>query len=334
MGHLLLLVRWFLANLYLKIMKIRALVTSLLICLSITSLALVIKINIDNVSYAQYNENYLQDIQSQTELPTFDTNTHPDSIQKAGVSNITSAIFYAIDFAKYLIGSIAILILIYTGIRLILARKQIDDVWSKNKNRLIYLVTAFVIIMIAEVAVKSVFYGTHGEVLDTTSQAQTAGEAGAAQLKGMVSVALMLAGTFSVFMLIIAGIRLLTSGGNEEAQTKVKKQITWIVLGLLLLGVAEFVVLDIVFPEHGSQIPDADKAKKLIKDFTNFVSAFVSIAAVISSIYGGYLYVAAAGNEEQTEKAKKILFGAIIAIVLGLGAFALVNTVIQLKPGV
>lgn len=290
--------------------------------------------NIDDVSYAQYKENYLDDIQIETELPTYDANTHADAIQVSGVSNITSAIYFAIDFAKYLIGAIAILILFVTAIRLILARKGIDDVWEKQKNRLIYLAAAFVIIMIAEVAVKSVFYGAQGEVLDTVSQAQEAAQRGSAELKGMVSVVLMIVGTLSVLMLVIAGIRLLASGGNEEAQTKVKKQVTWIILGLFLLGIAQFVVLDIIFPEQGSQIPNTEKAKQLIKDFTNFVSAFVSIAAVISSIYGGYLYVVAAGNEEQTTKAHKILIGSVIAIVLGLGAFAVVNTVIQLEPGV
>lgn len=313
-------------------MNFRRFFTSLLLCLTITSFALVVKTGTEHVGFAQYEENYLDDIQIHTELPTFDANTHAKSTQKPGISNITSALFFTMDFAKYLIGGIAVIIIFITAIRLILARKNIDDVWTKQKDRLIYLVAGFVIIMIADFAVTRVFYGTQGEVLDTMSQAQDAAEAGSAELRGMVSLVLMLAGTLAVFMLIVAGIRLLTSGGNEEVQTKVKKQITWIILGLFLLGIAEFVVLDVVFPKQGSEIPATEQAKRIIKDFTNFISAFVSIAAVISSIYGGYLYVAAAGNEEQTEKAKKVLTGAIIAIVLGLGAFALVNTVIQLDP--
>ncbi|MBD3156706.1 hypothetical protein GF369_02650 [Candidatus Peregrinibacteria bacterium] len=315
-------------------MNIRKFITSLILCLAITSFALIVKTGVDQVSFAQYQEDYLDDIQIHTELPTFDNNTHAQSTQKPGVSNITSALFFTMDFAKYLIGGIAVIIIFITAIRLILARKNVDDVWTKQKDRLIYLVAGFVIIMIADFAVTQVFYGTQGEVLDTMSQAQEAAETGSAELRGMVSLVLMLAGTLAVLMLIIAGIRLLTSGGNEEVQTKVKKQITWIVLGLFLLGIAEFVVLDVIFPNQGSEIPATEQAKRIIKDFTNFISAFVSIAAVISSIYGGYLYVAAAGNEEQTEKAKKVLMGAIIAIVLGLGAFALVNTVIQLDPAV
>jgi len=315
-------------------MKIHTHIKSLLICLTIVSVGLAIKMNIESPAFAQFNENYLDDIQSQTELPTFDSNVHSDAIQRPGISNITSAIFFALDFTKYLIGAIAVLIIIISGIRLIVSRKQVDDVWTKEKDRLIYLVAGFVIIMIAEVAVKGAFYGVQGEVLDTVDQAQIAAGVASKEIKGMVSIVLMVAGTLAVLMLVVAGIKLLTSAGNEEVQTKVKNQITWVILGLFLLGIAQFVVLDIVFPKQGSQILDADKAKTLIKNITNFVSAFVSIAAVISSIYGGYLYVAAGGNEEQTEKAKKILMGAIIAIILGLGAFALVNTVIQLEPGV
>ena len=71
----------------------------------------------------------------------------------------------------------------------------------------------------------------------------------------------------------------------------------------------------------------------MIKDFTNFASAFVGITAFIAGIYGGYLYVTAVGNEDKTQKAKKVLTGAVIAIVLAVGAFALVNTLIQFTPG-
>ena len=141
---------------------------------------------------------------------------------------------------------------------------------------------------------------------------------------------MIIAGALAVFMLIVAGIRLLVSGGNEEAQTKAKKQITWIILGLFLLGVAEFVVQDFIFPKQGSEIPSSEKGQMLIKDFTNFASAFISIAAVVSFIYGGYLYVTAVGNEEKTGKAKKVFIGAIIALILAAGAYALVNAVIPL----
>jgi hypothetical protein len=324
-----------------KIMKITKIFTSLLLFLSLTTLVLFVN---NSLVFASHSSNHLKEgliadlydplleIQETTKLPTFEQQQHGKASIEPGASNITSAIYFVIDFMKYFIGAIAVVMIIVTGIRLILARKKIDEVWPKQKEHLIMIAVGIVFIFIADVAVKKVFFGEVGEIYETEQTVQLAAEEGTLQLKGMYNVGMMLAGAIAVFMLVIAGFRLLTSAGNEEVQTKVKKQITWIVLGLLLIGIAEFVVQDFIFPEQGSKIPSAEKGKYLLVSFTNFISAFIAIAAVISGIYGGYLYVTAVGNEEKTGKAKKILLGVIIALVIALAAYALVNTVIQLEP--
>ncbi len=315
-------------------MNIKKQLKSAIIMLALVSAVLGMRIMYEDTTFAQSSlQKPLETIQSATDLPTFDTNVHSKASIQPGASNITSAIFFILDFAKYLIGSIAVVVIIISGVRLVMARKKIDEVWPKQKEHLIMIATGLVFIFIADVAVRNVFFGVEGEVYESQAQAEAAAEQGIAQLRGMYNVAMILAGAIAVFMLVIAGIRLITSGGNEEVQTKVKKQITWVVIGLFVIGVAEFVVMDFIFPEHGTQIPDDIKGKQLIVDFTNFVSAFVSIAAVISSIYGGYLYVTAVGNEEQTGKAKKVLIGAVIALVISLGAFAIINTVVKIEPG-
>ncbi len=70
-----------------------------------------------------------------------------------------------------------------------------------------------------------------------------------------------------------------------------------------------------------------------LRDFilktVNFVLGFLGLVAVIVVIYGGVLYVTAAGQEEQTTKGKKSITYALIGIVIILVSFALVNTVIR-----
>jgi type IV secretory pathway VirB2 component (pilin) len=308
-------------------------ITSLIFVLTITSFVLVVRMAMVSPVYAQTNlQEGLEGIQIETQLPTYDV-AHPQAVIQSGSSNLTSVLYYILDFVKLLIGSIAVVTIIITGIQLIWARKKVDDVWSKQKDKLIIIVTAFVIIMIADVIVKNVFFGIQGEVYESQAQAQAAATEGTAQLRGVYNVGLMLAGTLAVLMIILAGIKLLISGGNEEVITKTKKQITWLTIGLFLLGVAEFVVQDIIFPQAGTQIPDVEKGKMLIINFTNFAAGFVVFASIISSIYGGYVYVTAVGNEEKTGKAKKAITGAIIAMILAAGAFAIVSTVLQFKPG-
>ena len=286
-----------------------------------------------NVQVNAQFDGYLDVIEDTTELPTYDTLVHGQAINKPGVSNITSAVYFTLDFFKFLIASIAVIMIIITGIRLILARKKIDEVMPKMKEQGIMLAAGVVLIIIADVLVKNVFFGLEGEVFDTEFSAQQAALRGAEQVKGFYNLAMLIAGILAIFMLIVAGFRLLVSAGNEEAQTKVKKQITWLVVGIFIIGIAEFVVQDFLFPDKGARIPDSRQGILLLVRFTNFASAFISIAAFIASMYGGYLYVIASGNDEKTQNAKKVLLGALIAMVLGLGAFALVNTIIQLEPG-
>ncbi|MCD6110004.1 PKD domain-containing protein [bacterium] len=66
-----------------------------------------------------------------------------------------------------------------------------------------------------------------------------------------------------------------------------------------------------------------------IVNVVNFVLGFLGLVAVIMVIYGGYLYVTAAGEEENTTKGKKSVSYAMIGIVIILVSFALVNTVIK-----
>lgn len=314
-------------------MKIKKIITSFLLFISLTALLLLLRIPFDHEVYAQDLRRPLEEIEYSTQLPTFEFQPHDRASVHPGATEFTSAIYFVLDFAKYLLGGVAVVVIVYIGIQLIMARKKIDEVWTKQKEHLIMLVAGFVLVMVADFAVKRVFFGYEGEVFDSEAAAQMAAEAGTRELRGLYSIAMAAAGTIAILMMIIAGFRLLVSGGNEEVQTKVKKQITWLAIGLFLIGVAEFVVRDFLFPDYGERIPAARKGMKLIVDFTNFASGFVVIASIVFCLYAGYLYVIAAGNEDKTAKAKKALLGAVIGMILALGAFAAVNTLIQLDPG-
>lgn len=314
-------------------MKIKKLITSFLLFISLVTLLLIFKATFDEKVYAQDFRRPLYEIEDATRLPTFEFEPHDQASVHSGAMEITSAIYFALDFMKFLIGGIGVVMIIYVGVQLIMARKKIDEVWDKQKEHMIMIVSGFILIMIADFAVKRVFFGYEGEVFESEVAAQMAAEEGVAELRGMYSIGMTIAGILAVLMLIIAGFRLLVSGGNEDVQTQVKKQITWVVIGLFIIGVAEFVVKDFLFPDYGTQIPDTQQGRRLIVDFTNFASGFVVIASIISSIYGGYLYVTAVDSEDKTAKAKKVLLGAIIGMILAVGAFAAVNTLIVLEPG-
>lgn len=65
----------------------------------------------------------------------------------------------------------------------------------------------------------------------------------------------------------------------------------------------------------------------LIIGWVNFFLAFVSVIAVIVLIYAGFLYIT--GADDGAEKAKKIILGVVLGILLILASYAIVNTVIH-----
>lgn len=77
----------------------------------------------------------------------------------------------------------------------------------------------------------------------------------------------------------------------------------------------------------------AKTAREFIVNTVNFVLTFLGIIAVAIVIYGGFLYVTAAGNEEQSTKGKKSITYAVIGILIIIASFALVNTLLTFGGG-
>jgi uncharacterized membrane protein len=269
-----------------------------------------------------------------TGLQDVENRFHPLSAVDPGADAITSVIFYAIDFLKYLIGGIAILFAITSGVKLITATNKIDEVAEKEKENLKYIIYGLILIIVADQLVSKVFFGDYGECIASASNAEACAKAGGGIIQGVYSFVLAIMATVAVFVLVVASFRLVTSYGNEETIGKEKKRIGMATVGLLLAGTGEFVIKAIVFPKVGKEGIDVLAAQNLVYSLTSFVASFIGIGAALMLVYGGYLYVISAGNDEQTGKAKKIMISALIGIVIAMASYFVVNALITLNPDV
>lgn len=68
--------------------------------------------------------------------------------------------------------------------------------------------------------------------------------------------------------------------------------------------------------------------RSFVLTFLNFALSFLGLVAVAIIIYGGFLYVTARGDSEQSDKGKKSIQYALGGIIIILLSFALVNTLI------
>lgn len=73
---------------------------------------------------------------------------------------------------------------------------------------------------------------------------------------------------------------------------------------------------------------------QVILRLINYVLAIVGVVALAYLVYGGFMYITSAGNEDKIETAKGILVNAVVGIVVIGVAAALVNFVIRGVGGV
>lgn len=81
--------------------------------------------------------------------------------------------------------------------------------------------------------------------------------------------------------------------------------------------------------KFGKEIGANDSARTFILNVVNFILSFLGLLAVAVVIYAGFTYVTAAGDDSKAESAKKMILYAVVGILVVLGSFAIVNTVIK-----
>ncbi|MFA5107528.1 MAG: hypothetical protein WC497_04350 [Patescibacteria group bacterium] len=94
--------------------------------------------------------------------------------------------------------------------------------------------------------------------------------------------------------------------------------------GLALLTFAPTVSALTIDNGYGTNIYGTDKPlSEQITAIIQWVLGFLALVAVIMIIYGGFIWLTAAGNEERVGQAKKIISAAIIGLVIILLAWAI-----------
>ncbi|MCX6734847.1 MAG: PKD domain-containing protein [Candidatus Peregrinibacteria bacterium] len=84
---------------------------------------------------------------------------------------------------------------------------------------------------------------------------------------------------------------------------------------------------------YDTALTSSSDLKQYVIKVVNFALGFLGLIAVLIVIYGGVLYVTAAGEDEKVGKAKKAIGYAAIGLLIVMGSFAFVNTIIKSGSG-
>lgn len=245
-------------------------------------------------------------------------------------------VFSGLRYAKMIVAVVGILFISLMGYTLVVKGENEEDV-TKAKTGLIYAVVAFVLISASQEL------GRIFDMRETTVIGSPQDILGRVRLFDrqveifMVFVKYVI-GAFATLMIIKSASKMITGGANEEETSKSKKSIMFSAAGLLLIYVGDIFINRVFYTVDRSiysgitgvhpQV-DARAGVEQIVGITNLIVSFVGPVAVLVLLAGAILYIVSKGEEEQMNKAKRMVFAAAVGIVMIYGAFAIVNVVVS-----
>lgn len=293
--------------------------------------------------------------------------TNPAALQES-VQIASFSIRSAVRIIQYVLGAIALLFAGTAAMRIILANADTETIKTARKT-LVWAAVGLVIATLAGPIVDRMVAPTgnvDGSIVQIAQQKfqqltpedQHAALLAASRLVSRAEIVKYVkyfetfVAAIAVAMIFLAGAKLVMAGGNEEVTSKETKTLTWVFLGLATILLSEIFV-NIFMPEgyldaKGNIIPDKFGAVDLVittpgtvelQSFamqmggvTNFIISFAGAVAVLALIVGAVFFSTAALNEEQAEKGKKIMLGAVLGILVIISAYAIVNTIFAKRP--
>ncbi len=197
-----------------------------------------------------------------------------------------------------------------------------------------------VVAAVAPDIVAAQFYGGPGIVGGITHAEAIGGIATSTDIRDIILklllAVLLFMGLAAVVVIVIAGIYMVISVGDETAKEKAKKIITYAVIGLIIIAIAAGIVTIIINATGGGSIfgpvPDLGNTggsdiRVVILNILDTILSFMALAAVVVIVIAGILMVVSLGDETAKDRAKRIIFYAVIGLVIILIASAIVRIV-------
>jgi hypothetical protein len=184
------------------------------------------------------------------------------------------------------------------------------------------------------------YYGGPG-ILGGISHAEQIGGVSTLSIRDIILnlllAVLIFMGLAAVVVIVIAGIMLVISVGDEQAKEKAKKIITYAIIGLILIAIAAGIVNIIIGATGGANIfgpvptlngtATGTDIRVVIRDILTTVLGFMALAAVVVIVIAGILMVVSLGDEQAKDRAKRIILYAVIGLFIILFARAIVKLV-------
>lgn len=279
------------------------------------------------------------------------------SISSYGVPNITppapgvsaqqqfyALVVAAINNVRYIIGAVAIAMIIYAGIHMVIAQGK-EDEYTKQRQTIMWAIVGLAVVGMSGELVRIFSVScdvkipgqpcVEGGFLKDPNAILRSATLFNQRTQFIITFLKYFIGSIAVLFIVRSGIRMIAMGSQEDKIALDKKNLIYGTIGLLLIIIADtainkvFYKVDVSrYPSVGGVQPGIDPIRgvKEIAGFTNLVVSILSPVAVLMLLAGAVMYITSAGNEEKQATAKRLIFATIIGIIIIYGAFGIVST--------
>ncbi len=275
---------------------------------------------------------------SETAKEVYKSGSLPVPPEKSGQVILKDLVLGGLAYAKVIIGVVGILYITILGYKLVQASGDEEEI-TKAKRGLIYTLIAFIMVSMSE-DIGKIFDMERQTLLSSPQDILNRVRLFDKQVEIFMTFVKYVIGAFAAIMVVQAGVKLVTAGGEEEEVSKNKKNIMYSAGGLIIIYVGEIFITKVFYKVDKTVYTgitgvhpaiDAKEGVSQIAGITNFVIAFAGPIAVLMLIAGAIMYATAGGEEEKMNQAKRLIVATIAGIIIIYGAFAVVSTIIASK---
>ena len=252
-----------------------------------------------------------------------------------GAKQISGLLMEFVKLIQYILGFIASIWIVWQGALMIFAQGD-ETKFNEAKRNITYGIYALIGAFIVEPAVTIIYGGKYipegGGLFDPISSSgllQT-------ELGGILSILKTFIGISAVIMIIYTGIKAIFNAQSESALEDQNKSILWLVIGIIIIIFNEVLVYSGIYgePTINPETQAVEKTLNITKVFSeaggfiNYILGLLAALAILIIIYGGFLYLSAAYDEQQAEKGKTIIRDVAVGFIIILISYTLIRTVI------
>lgn len=220
------------------------------------------------------------------------------------------------------INFVAILAIVLAGATLVLSQEE--DRLAKTRKIIIAILFGLVIVNVANVARQGYIDAFFAESADKGDISTLRDE-----IIGVLDFLITPAAVVAIIAIIISGIRAIANLGNEEGTAILRRTILAVGFGIVLLIAKSALSFAVVGDTE--QTPGGDPTN-IVKTLVEIGRAFVllmGLAAVAIIVLAGIFMIVNVGNQEQYDRAKKLILRVIIGLIIMVLAAALAELVIE-----